>query len=193
MVVICIQRSKSYLRCHYWHERSNDAISLLWKIPRFIRRCYDLRAHLFVRCQKLVLSIVFIKENQLPQWYKQFMSLLHILHVHVYVTFPLIYVIVQQKLMLENWQISHWSRCTIFFIVGILENGTAVISKKITQRKQGVSTNTPMTSALTGLVSLSVLVLIAYAIQKRNGGRDKPMLDIMEMGRREKPDKCNNL
>lgn len=76
---------------------------------------------------------------------------------------------------------------------GILENGTAVISKKITQRKQGVSTNTPMTSALTGLVSLSVLVLIAYAIQKRNGGRDKPMLDIMEMGRRQKPDKCNNL
>lgn len=121
------------------------------------------------------------------------MSFLYILHVHVYVTFPLIYVIVQQKLMLENWQFSHWSRCTIFFIVGVLENGTAVISKKIAQRKQGVSTNTPMTSALTGLVSLSVLVLIAYAIQKRYGGRDKPMLDIMEMGRREKPDKCNNL
>lgn len=77
--------------------------------------------------------------------------------------------------------------------IGILENGTAVISKKITQRKQGVSTNSAMTSALTGLVSLSVLVLIAYAIQKRYGGRDKPMLDIMEMGRREKPDKSNNL
>eukprot|EP00105_Crassostrea_gigas_P010098 XP_011425259.1 PREDICTED: multiple epidermal growth factor-like domains protein 10 [Crassostrea gigas] len=77
----------------------------------------------------------------------------------------------------------------------ILETGTAVISKKITQRKQElqVSTNTVMTSALTGLVSLSVLVLIAYAIQKRYGGRDKPMLDIMEMGRREKPVKCNNL
>ncbi|XP_034335682.2 multiple epidermal growth factor-like domains protein 10 isoform X2 [Magallana gigas] len=77
--------------------------------------------------------------------------------------------------------------------IEISENGTAVISKKIAQRKQGVSTNSAMTSALTGLVSLSVLVLIAYAIQKRYGGREKPMLDIMEMGQREKPDKSNNL
>lgn len=68
-----------------------------------------------------------------------------------------------------------------------------MISKKIAQRRPEMSTNTTMTSALTGLVSLSVLVLIAYAIQKRYGGRDKPMLDIMVMGQREKPDKCNNL
>lgn len=64
---------------------------------------------------KISLSIAFIKENQLLEWYEEWMSLLHILHVHVYVTFPLIYVIVDQILMLENWQISHWSRCTIFF------------------------------------------------------------------------------
>lgn len=125
---------------------------------------------------------------------------------NVYVIFQLIYLIVEQIFMLENWQISHWSRYTIlspdnsllykvnaFFILKILENGTAVISSKIAQKKQEVSANTAMTSALIGLVSLSVLVLIAYAIQKRYGGRDKPMLDIMEMGQRGNPDKCNNL
>lgn len=80
-----------------------------------------------------------------------------------------------------------------FFILKILENGTVVISSKIAQKKQEVSANTAMTSALIGLVSLSVLVLIAYTIQKRYGGRDKPMLDIMEMGQRGNPDKCNNL
>uniref|UniRef100_K1PGV2 Uncharacterized protein n=1 Tax=Magallana gigas TaxID=29159 RepID=K1PGV2_MAGGI len=67
--------------------------------------------------------------------------------------------------------------------IGSLENGTAVISKKIAQRKQENPTNTTMTSALTGLVSL---FLGAGAdidtIQKRYGGRDKPMLDILEMG-----------
>lgn len=60
--------------------------------------------------------------------------------------------------------------CTTYlcdYVQGCLkefENGTAVISSKIAQKKQEVSANTAMTSALIGLVSLSVLVLTAYAI-----------------------------
>lgn len=137
------------------------------------------------------------------QRYEQFLNLLDIL-----LLFSRLFIWLSNKylnLKIDAWKLTAqslnemhhpgYSLCNInaFFILEILETGTVVISKKIAQRKQGVSTNTPMTSALTGLVSLSVLVLIAYAIQKRYGGRDKPMLDIMEMGRREKLDKCNNL